>query len=101
MVTWDFPVEKLFRDAKVTEIYEGTSEIQHRHRRAFAPPLKGRGDRAVCAAREHEHEQVSLAATGYAASRHPTRRSSCPRQPRFWHHAIDTEALSACASRAA
>jgi alkylation response protein AidB-like acyl-CoA dehydrogenase len=24
----DFPVEKLFRDAKVTEIYEGTSEIQ-------------------------------------------------------------------------
>src|SRR5207237_1288950 len=24
----DFPVEKLFRDAKVTEIYAGTSEIQ-------------------------------------------------------------------------
>src|SRR6266704_3446971 len=24
----DFPVEKLFRDAKVTELYEGTSEIQ-------------------------------------------------------------------------
>jgi len=24
----DFPVEKLFRDAKVTEVYEGTSEIQ-------------------------------------------------------------------------
>jgi alkylation response protein AidB-like acyl-CoA dehydrogenase len=24
----DFPVEKLFRDAKVTEIYEGTNEIQ-------------------------------------------------------------------------
>ena len=24
----DFPVEKLFRDAKVTEIYEGTSEVQ-------------------------------------------------------------------------
>jgi len=24
----DFPVEKLFRDAKITEIYEGTSEIQ-------------------------------------------------------------------------
>ncbi len=24
----DYPVEKLFRDAKVTEIYEGTSEIQ-------------------------------------------------------------------------
>jgi alkylation response protein AidB-like acyl-CoA dehydrogenase len=24
----DYPVAKLFRDAKVTEIYEGTSEIQ-------------------------------------------------------------------------
>jgi alkylation response protein AidB-like acyl-CoA dehydrogenase len=24
----DFPVERFFRDAKVTEIYEGTSEIQ-------------------------------------------------------------------------
>ena len=26
--TKDFDVERLFRDAKVTEIYEGTSEIQ-------------------------------------------------------------------------
>ena len=24
----DFPVERYFRDAKVTEIYEGTSQIQ-------------------------------------------------------------------------
>jgi butyryl-CoA dehydrogenase len=24
----DYPVERLMRDAKVTEIYEGTSEIQ-------------------------------------------------------------------------
>ncbi len=24
----DFPVERLYRDAKITEIYEGTSEIQ-------------------------------------------------------------------------
>lgn len=28
--TEDYPVERLFRDAKVTEIYEGTSEIQHK-----------------------------------------------------------------------
>lgn len=27
--TVDFPVERYFRDAKITEIYEGTSEIQH------------------------------------------------------------------------
>ncbi|WP_257347505.1 acyl-CoA dehydrogenase [Pseudalkalibacillus decolorationis] len=27
--TKDYPVERLFRDAKVCEIYEGTSEIQH------------------------------------------------------------------------
>ena len=26
--TKDYPVERLFRDAKITEIYEGTSEIQ-------------------------------------------------------------------------
>jgi len=24
----DYPVERYFRDAKITEIYEGTSEIQ-------------------------------------------------------------------------
>ncbi|GAA0605536.1 acyl-CoA dehydrogenase [Virgibacillus siamensis] len=27
--TEDYPVERIFRDAKVTEIYEGTNEIQH------------------------------------------------------------------------
>jgi acyl-CoA dehydrogenase len=27
--TKDYPAERLFRDAKVTEIYEGTNEIQH------------------------------------------------------------------------
>ena len=26
--TRDFPVERYFRDARVTEIYEGTTEIQ-------------------------------------------------------------------------
>lgn len=26
--TEDYPVERYFRDAKITEIYEGTSEIQ-------------------------------------------------------------------------
>jgi len=35
----DFPVEKLFRDAKVTEIYEGTSEVQ---RIVIARSLSGR-----------------------------------------------------------
>ena len=24
----DYPVERLFRDAKITEIYEGTTEVQ-------------------------------------------------------------------------
>ena len=35
----DFPVEKLFRDAKVTELYEGTSEVQ---RIVIARGLSGR-----------------------------------------------------------
>ena len=26
--TRDYPVERMFRDAKTTEIYEGTSEVQ-------------------------------------------------------------------------
>ena len=26
--TKDFPVERMMRDAKITEIYEGTSEVQ-------------------------------------------------------------------------
>ena len=26
--TKDYPVERMFRDAKITEIYEGTSEVQ-------------------------------------------------------------------------
>lgn len=38
----DYPVERLFRDAKVTEIYEGTSEIQ---RIVIARELYGRDGR--------------------------------------------------------
>jgi butyryl-CoA dehydrogenase len=38
----EYPVEKLFRDAKITEIYEGTSEIQRlvisRHILRSTPP---------------------------------------------------------------
>ena len=48
--TRDYPVEKLFRDAKITEIYEGTSEIQRlvisRHVSAgdwLTPVAGGRG----------------------------------------------------------
>ena len=26
--TRDYPIERMFRDAKITEIYEGTSEVQ-------------------------------------------------------------------------
>jgi alkylation response protein AidB-like acyl-CoA dehydrogenase len=26
--TTDFPVERMYRDAKITQIYEGTTEIQ-------------------------------------------------------------------------
>jgi alkylation response protein AidB-like acyl-CoA dehydrogenase len=37
----EYPVERLFRDAKITEIYEGTSQVQ---RMVIAGQLlKGRG----------------------------------------------------------
>ena len=25
----DYPIERIYRDARITEIYEGTSEVQH------------------------------------------------------------------------
>lgn len=28
MATREYPVERMMRDAKITEIYEGTSEVQ-------------------------------------------------------------------------
>ena len=42
--TKDFPVERYYRDAKVTEIYEGTSEIQ---RLVIAREILGRSERAA------------------------------------------------------
>ena len=40
----EYPVEKLFRDAKIMQLYEGTSQIQRlvdRARNAAAPPRRG------------------------------------------------------------
>ena len=42
--TKEFPVERYYRDAKITEIYEGTSEIQ---RLVIARQILGRHERAV------------------------------------------------------
>ncbi len=42
--TREYPVERMMRDAKITEIYEGTSEVQRTRRRGgFAPAPSGRG----------------------------------------------------------
>jgi len=27
-LVWEFPVERMMRDAKITQIYEGTNEVQ-------------------------------------------------------------------------
>jgi alkylation response protein AidB-like acyl-CoA dehydrogenase len=46
--TKEFPVERYYRDAKITEIYEGTSEIQ---RLVIARQILGRLERATAPAR--------------------------------------------------
>jgi alkylation response protein AidB-like acyl-CoA dehydrogenase len=46
--TKEFPVERYYRDAKITEIYEGTSEIQ---RLVIARHILGRLDRTTAPAR--------------------------------------------------
>ncbi len=45
--TTEFPVERYYRDAKITEIYEGTSEIQ---RIVIARSILGLAERAAAPA---------------------------------------------------
>ena len=44
--TKEFPLERYYRDAKVTEIYEGTSEVQ---RIVIARSILAHAERAVVA----------------------------------------------------
>jgi alkylation response protein AidB-like acyl-CoA dehydrogenase len=50
--TKEFPVERYYRDAKITEIYEGTSEIQ---RLVIARQILGTHERAVTAQASGRH----------------------------------------------
>ena len=59
--TKEFPVERYYRDAKITEIYEGTSEIQ----------------RLVIARSILEHA-AALVRVGLASGRHSYRTSGTP-----------------------
>ena len=67
--TKEFPVERFYRDAKITEIYEGTSEIQ---RLVIARSILGRQVR--------EEPVVGLRAPTHRARRAPSPRSRPVRQ---------------------
>ena len=59
--TKEFPVERFYRDAKVTEIYEGTSEIQRLViARSILAPLAGAGSRGAMSSGSPESAKHSL-----------------------------------------
>merc|ERR1711991_1018271 len=60
----DMPAERYYRDARITEIYEGTSEVQHL---VIAGKLLAAADQTTCALpaapkKPHESDDAQLAA---------------------------------------
>src|SRR3546814_14965960 len=91
----EMPIERYFRDAKITEIYEGTSEIQRlviaRHEPRLrcamqATRMPSRSDRPACpVVRGHDRRAHMIAVTGKARplpSPPPPSRTTPPRNTR-------------------
>jgi hypothetical protein len=69
--TTEFPAERYYRDAKITEIYEGTSEVQ---RIVIAREILGRLDERTAGDRPPRHSAKDSGRNGARAARERTPR---------------------------
>ena len=93
--TREFPVERYYRDAKITEIYEGTSEIQ---RIVIARDLLRHAERSLTSASAVTLRVVPLQAMRSRSLAHDELRHASSRSPRYCWYRGSLRPSLACSS---